>query len=372
MRALCNTPTQVSCRLGPRIRRQPIRSVRVLQISSALRPCKIYFNPRSLPDFISIPQRATTDPLIRAQVILPSQESRAIRGTSRPCDPTRSDPISFDPTLFSPVSFDPTSFDPISFNPISFDPGKSTEHREDCLVDTALSDVLVLDNSNISLNPDLEQYLDVNPRSYHEVTEADYLSSPFWIPDFASAQPGPGPTVPQNQNPYDLPAECSLNSSFDNNVISTADFLVPDGNLICSTPSSSTTNSDVWAGLRVRSQQTTLKTPCEVSATPTARMVIPRAASRHRCTVCRQAFASAARLNSHKKTHLRHACAVEGCSKDFTTPKDLRRHQNTVHAGGPLSSSSELLACKRCPYQTRRKDHLKRHAQSHQNRNHKK
>ena len=43
--------------------------------------------------------------------------------------------------------------------------------------------------------------------------------------------------------------------------------------------------------------------------------------------------------------------------------KDLRRHEDSVHA----DASAALLSCDDCHYTCHRKDHLKRHMKSHKN-----
>jgi hypothetical protein len=87
-----------------------------------------------------------------------------------------------------------------------------------------------------------------------------------------------------------------------------------------------------------------------------------------RCSTCLLTFASNARLIRHADTHKKYACEVDGCGKNFTLDKDLRRHLRTVHAdlaAVPL----QLYSCDCGRYKTRRKDHFKRHQANHRKRN---
>ena len=109
----------------------------------------------------------------------------------------------------------------------------------------------------------------------------------------------------------------------------------------------------------------------------------PRGKSSYICSVCGSAFALRAQLRyispseilpllmlichlrRHAKDHKTSACNFKGCNKTFTEPKDLRRHQSTVHAD-QSSTPLPLRACDQCNYTTRRPDHLKRHKDTHQ------
>lgn len=83
------------------------------------------------------------------------------------------------------------------------------------------------------------------------------------------------------------------------------------------------------------------------------------------CPDCRKKL-SCARLRNHQCNTKRFWCHFGDCIEGFTSQKDLKRHQQTVHADKILAPS-ELRACPVCPYTARRKDHLQRHARSHQN-----
>ena len=96
-------------------------------------------------------------------------------------------------------------------------------------------------------------------------------------------------------------------------------------------------------------------------------MRLPPMARPLECPKCTQLFASRGHLRRHERTHERFLCDTHDCEKSFKVSKDLRRHQATVHAGS-RSPLLEVLICPNCEYTTRRKDHHKRHAATHQER----
>jgi len=76
-----------------------------------------------------------------------------------------------------------------------------------------------------------------------------------------------------------------------------------------------------------------------------------------KCQYCLELFSDKQRLESHIKRshkHIRHPNICPDCSKRFTLPKDLKRHQQSVH------QHKKLFMCK-CGLDYSRKDHLLRH-----------
>ncbi|MCJ1280580.1 hypothetical protein MMC21_008409 [Puttea exsequens] len=83
------------------------------------------------------------------------------------------------------------------------------------------------------------------------------------------------------------------------------------------------------------------------------------------CKNCSRVFTSNALLKRHLKTHDRFACYVDTCTKTFTVAKDRDRHLNTMHAGN-ISQPIKLYSCNKCHHQDKRKDNLKRHMKTHE------
>ena len=75
------------------------------------------------------------------------------------------------------------------------------------------------------------------------------------------------------------------------------------------------------------------------------------------CAECPQVFASANSLERHSRNHRRFAC-TQGCTKTFTSRKDCRRHESTIHAG-------ENIQCGICGRKGR-KDNMRRHMKRHE------
>ncbi len=80
------------------------------------------------------------------------------------------------------------------------------------------------------------------------------------------------------------------------------------------------------------------------------------------CLDCQRKSSCSARLRNHQCNTKKFFCDFVDCTGGFTQEKDLKRHQQTVHA-----DKAFLRVCQVCQYKTPRKDHLERHERSHQN-----
>jgi uncharacterized Zn-finger protein len=87
------------------------------------------------------------------------------------------------------------------------------------------------------------------------------------------------------------------------------------------------------------------------------------------CEHCSKNFSSRGELNKHMKTHTRPCqCTVNTCSARFATPKDLRRHMQSVHKY-QVSTGNIMVYCPypRCKFSANggkgpmRRDTLQRH-----------
>ena len=89
---------------------------------------------------------------------------------------------------------------------------------------------------------------------------------------------------------------------------------------------------------------------------PVTYLAVPRAPALT-CAECPQVFASTSSLERHSRSHRRFACC-QGCTKTFTSRKDCRRHESTIHAG-------ENVQCEICGRRGR-KDNMRRHMKRHE------